>query len=327
MQPARPHDATRVLLLLAAVMSTMHLTAASYLTGSGFPFEGCKIGESVNIWTARLSSYVESERDGSTACFEFGFKPQEQCREAADRQRLRCCNSDLVLNKFKMYVDPICVESRPLKLITVNGAKTSAFYPGFLNDDDDKPYIKITNLNLSAENTPGTTLCISLKGTREGGMCPTLSALANNKTRDQGVLEFGLYDRKVVYECCPMFIVPTAGPEALRPPSPQAAHSDTPSAPAAAPPSTATVPSRTSPVPPSPRPISSPPPPRQSPPPGSSPGQLGSDDSGDAEGGDGSGGGVVPRGKERAAKRALRRAKREARKARRAAKQAAQHSR
>lgn len=47
---------------------------------------------------------MESERDGSTACFEFGFKPQEQCREAADRQRLRCCNSDLVLNKFKMYV-------------------------------------------------------------------------------------------------------------------------------------------------------------------------------------------------------------------------------
>lgn len=73
-----------------------------------------------------------------------------------------------------------------------------------LQDDDDKPYIKITNLNLSAENTPGTTLCISLKGTREGGMCPTLSALANNKTRDQGVLEFGLYDRKVVYECCPV---------------------------------------------------------------------------------------------------------------------------
>ncbi len=29
--------------------------------------------------------------------------------------------------------DPVCVESRPLKLITVNGVKTSAFYPGFLN--------------------------------------------------------------------------------------------------------------------------------------------------------------------------------------------------
>ncbi len=47
---------------------------------------------------------MENERDGSTACFEFGFKPQGQCKEAAKRQSLRCCNLDLVLNKFKMYV-------------------------------------------------------------------------------------------------------------------------------------------------------------------------------------------------------------------------------
>lgn len=66
-----------------------------------------------------------------------------------------------------------------------------------MQGDADKPTFKITNMNIPFERLNTTTLCFSMRAT-----CPTLSALANPITRDQGVLEVGLYDKKVDdYEC------------------------------------------------------------------------------------------------------------------------------
>lgn len=61
------------------------------------------------------------------------------------------------------------------------------------------------NMDIQASQVQNSTLCFSLRGTAEGGRCPTLAQLANPITRRAGVLEVGLYDRKADgYECCPV---------------------------------------------------------------------------------------------------------------------------
>lgn len=90
---------------LAALVTVMAIGAAnaSYLTGSPFPWEGCKRSYAYNRWLAHISSYTEDAENGSEVCFQFGVKPRTQCEEAATDAKLRCCD-DNNLQKLKIYV-------------------------------------------------------------------------------------------------------------------------------------------------------------------------------------------------------------------------------
>lgn len=101
--------------------------------------------------------------------------------------------------------DPKCRQS--VKDATVNGKSTAAVY------FEDWPYgkgkvgytIKITNMWIPFDEVDGTMICFSIRGA-----CTTLTNLTAPDIRDQGVLEFSLYDHKEDgYECCPMFTVGT----------------------------------------------------------------------------------------------------------------------
>ncbi|KXZ47672.1 hypothetical protein GPECTOR_33g554 [Gonium pectorale] len=191
------------LLLLGWLALMVRPGLSSYLTGSGFPWEGCKLSASVNRWTVTLASYSEDVVRGSRACFNFGYKPLSQCTPSG----LRCCGENH-LNKFKLYIDPVCNRADMFN-ITVNGNPTSAAFKEFMGGDLSKPTLKITNMFIPFEQINTTQLCFSLKGTANNGTCSTLASLANPFTREQGVLEIGMYDKKVDnYECCPMFIFP-----------------------------------------------------------------------------------------------------------------------
>ncbi|PNH07496.1 hypothetical protein TSOC_006039 [Tetrabaena socialis] len=81
------------------LMTFASLARASYLTGSGFPFEGCKLAATVNRWSVAMVSYNEDPVRGSRACFRFSIKSLDSCTPAG----LRCCGENH-LNKFKMYI-------------------------------------------------------------------------------------------------------------------------------------------------------------------------------------------------------------------------------
>ncbi|EFJ48885.1 hypothetical protein VOLCADRAFT_104609 [Volvox carteri f. nagariensis] len=249
---------------------------ASYLTGSKFPWEGCKMGASINRWTVTLTSYVEDPTRFSRACFRFGYKPVSQCTPNG----LRCCGENHI-NKFKMYIDPLCQRSDIFN-ITVNNMVTTAAFKEYLHGDLDKPTFKITNMYIPFDKINTTTLCFSMKGN-----CPTLSSLANPDTRDQGVLEVGVYDKKVDnYECCttgsfmaqdaipsPMFVFPVTGRTDVPPPPPARAGPPPPEMPTLPPdaPEPVEFPSPPSPPPPVPSSLRPPPPVVRSPPPAALP--------------------------------------------------------
>lgn len=124
-------------------------------------------------------------------------------------------------------------------------------------NNPDQPYIKITGMEIPFAEISNSTLCITLRGTKTNGPCPTLPEFANSFTRATGKLEYALYDIKNQYECCPHFVSSIYGPNSNGPAPVQQPTQPRASTAGAAVPSTATSPPPASPAvpnPPSPSP-------------------------------------------------------------------------
>ncbi len=88
-------------------------------------------------------------------------------------------------------------------------------------NDIQEPYFKITGMEIPFAEISNSTLCITLRGTKTNGKCPTLSQFVNNYTRALDKLEYALYDIKQdQYECCPHFVATLSALYGTAAPSP-----------------------------------------------------------------------------------------------------------
>eukprot|EP00798_Chlamydomonas_sp_ICE-L_P014959 gene14959-21015_t len=197
------------LLALCLGFSNAHM-----LSGSGFPWEGCKERHASAGYNATLYSYMESST-GSQMCFRIYTTNFTECMKNnnAPNNKTRCC--DTMFNKMKFWPAQNCW--RAIKNVKVQLAswdkphkvsvQKQIMTPSQVADYDrrlppsgrlprgsDQWVAKVTNLNWSHEEVDGATICLQLKAP-----CANLQTYAANGE----TLEWLLYDIKVDnYECC-----------------------------------------------------------------------------------------------------------------------------
>ncbi|KAG2422625.1 hypothetical protein HXX76_010406 [Chlamydomonas incerta] len=177
----------RLLLPLLAVWGAGRPAAASDLTGTAFPFEGCKQDQRNSPYYATLYSYRENpEKQTSTVCIQ--VRTLSTCTPG----KWRCCNTSI--NKVKFFPKLGCRGS--VASAVINGNSVMSYY---WEEHEGLDILKVTPLAQwlsSPAKSDGAIVCLNLKAP-----CWTVQAFSYN----DALMEYALYDKKQNnYECCPV---------------------------------------------------------------------------------------------------------------------------
>ncbi|KXZ53130.1 hypothetical protein GPECTOR_7g1021 [Gonium pectorale] len=174
-----------LLCVLAAAL--LSVASAGPLAGTRFPFESCIKTDGSSRFSAYLKNNTYDVWTGtSRVCIGFEVAPADAC----DAGPYRCCNTNF--NKFKFYPSPNCRRAMREVFFQLNTGPPVKIDALYYEDEGEEFIGKVTTLPFTLENADGGSICWTLVPP-----CGTLYEFTHEATRDKGLFEIALYDRKV----------------------------------------------------------------------------------------------------------------------------------